>query len=105
MADTPVNVEATGPVVDDVVTESTTVAEPVPTTQEPEVESTETKAEESAEAPKQEEATEAQSEATAEDKNMLKTTARAYTNHRKNKKFDPSVLPETDDPSAIRAQV
>ena len=37
---------------------------------------------------------------------MLKTTGRAVSNdHKKNIKFDPSSLPETDDPDKIRAQV
>ncbi|RFU24627.1 hypothetical protein B7463_g11720, partial [Scytalidium lignicola] len=36
---------------------------------------------------------------------ILKTSARSYENPRKNSKYDPSVLPETDDPKKIRAQV
>ncbi|KAH8804726.1 hypothetical protein F5884DRAFT_822688 [Xylogone sp. PMI_703] len=36
---------------------------------------------------------------------VLKTSARSYDDPRKNSKYDPSVLPETDDPKKIRAQV
>ncbi|KAK4193852.1 La protein [Podospora australis] len=37
---------------------------------------------------------------------LLKTTAKInHEDHRKNRKYDPSVLPETDDPDKIRAQV
>jgi len=36
---------------------------------------------------------------------MLKTTARERDDGRSNSKYDPSILPETDDPKKIRAQV
>lgn len=45
--------------------------------------------------------------AKADDKTkLLKTTGTIdRTDHRKNRKYDPSILPETDDPVKIRAQV
>ncbi|KAH7313148.1 hypothetical protein BKA65DRAFT_154036 [Rhexocercosporidium sp. MPI-PUGE-AT-0058] len=37
---------------------------------------------------------------------VLKTSAKQdWDNHRNNSKYDPSILPQTDDPSKIRAQV
>lgn len=39
------------------------------------------------------------------DNGVLKTSARTQEDPRKNSKYDPSVLPETDDPKKIRAQV
>lgn len=113
MADETLNVEATQPTVEAVATESiesTTAPEAAPTTdatskENAEVEgvkSEETKAEEIK--PEETKAVETKN-GDAEDTGMLKTKARVDYNHRKNNKFDPSTLPETDNPSEIRAQV
>lgn len=39
------------------------------------------------------------------EKDILKTTRQAHQDRRKNNKFDPSVLPVTDDAAQIRGQV
>lgn len=110
MSDAAVTAEATQPEVAAAPVESVDQSAPAPSkeeetaTAEPAKESEEKKDEQNgAAATEATEATEAKNDTS---KAMLKTTGTIDRNTRANlSKFDPNVLPETDDPVQIRGQV
>lgn len=83
------------------------VADPAPTAAE-EIVTTESKPEEIKEEPKEDDSKVQEADATADKQHQDNDRANGRSRHQKrpaNSKFDASLLPETDDPTKIRAQV